>query len=138
MVLGAPALARLTEHLQAPDRGDEVGHGRVRPAHRALDRKVFAAGSDFWQRWYPPNGHGCRCGVDTLSPAQVEAQGLQVESELPRQIEVPGYGVVQMIPEPGQTFIFHRHRFQVLRRQRNQVTALRISARTSLGKHEPP
>lgn len=33
----------------------------------------------------------------------------------------------QMIPEPGQTFIFHGHRFQVLRRQRNQVTALRIS-----------
>jgi Mg2+/Co2+ transporter CorB len=33
----------------------------------------------------------------------------------------------QTIPEPGQTFIFHRHRFQVLRRQRNQITALRIS-----------
>jgi Mg2+/Co2+ transporter CorB len=34
----------------------------------------------------------------------------------------------QTIPEPGQTFIFHGHRFQVLRRQRNQITALRISA----------
>ena len=34
----------------------------------------------------------------------------------------------QTIPEPGQTFIFHKHRFQVLRRQRNQITALRISA----------
>jgi Mg2+/Co2+ transporter CorB len=33
----------------------------------------------------------------------------------------------QTIPEPGQTFIFHRHRFQVLRRQRNQITALRVS-----------
>ena len=33
----------------------------------------------------------------------------------------------QMIPEAGQTFIFHRHRFQILRRQRNQITALRIS-----------
>jgi Mg2+/Co2+ transporter CorB len=33
----------------------------------------------------------------------------------------------QMIPEPGQTFIFHSHRFQVLRRQRNQITALRVS-----------
>jgi Mg2+/Co2+ transporter CorB len=30
------------------------------------------------------------------------------------------------IPEPGQRFLFHRHRFQVLRRQRNQITALRI------------
>jgi Mg2+/Co2+ transporter CorB len=35
----------------------------------------------------------------------------------------------QTIPEPGQTFIFHHHRFQVLRRQRNQITALRVSPR---------
>jgi Mg2+/Co2+ transporter CorB len=34
----------------------------------------------------------------------------------------------QTIPEPGQTFIFHGHRFQVLRRLRNQITALRVSA----------
>ena len=33
----------------------------------------------------------------------------------------------QTIPEPGQTFIFQGHRFQVLRRQRNQITALRVS-----------
>jgi Mg2+/Co2+ transporter CorB len=33
----------------------------------------------------------------------------------------------QTIPEPGQVFLFHHHRFQVLRRQRNQLTALRIS-----------
>ncbi|MDB5454249.1 MAG: hypothetical protein JWO33_2827 [Caulobacteraceae bacterium] len=35
----------------------------------------------------------------------------------------------QTIPEVGQMFIFYRHRFQVLRRQRNQITALRVSAR---------
>jgi Mg2+/Co2+ transporter CorB len=39
----------------------------------------------------------------------------------------------QTIPDPGQTFIFHHHRFQVLRRQRNQITALRISARLDEG-----
>ena len=33
----------------------------------------------------------------------------------------------QTIPEVGQTFIFHGHRFQVLGRVRNQVTSLRIS-----------
>jgi Mg2+/Co2+ transporter CorB len=33
----------------------------------------------------------------------------------------------QTIPEPGQTFIFHGHRFQVVRRQKNQITALRVS-----------
>jgi Mg2+/Co2+ transporter CorB len=31
------------------------------------------------------------------------------------------------IPEPGQRFLFFGHHFQVLRRQRNQVTALRVS-----------
>ena len=33
----------------------------------------------------------------------------------------------QTIPDVGQTFIFHHHRFQVLRRQRNQITSLRVS-----------
>lgn len=33
----------------------------------------------------------------------------------------------QTIPKVGQTFIFHRHRFQVVRRERNQITGLRIS-----------
>jgi len=33
----------------------------------------------------------------------------------------------QTIPDPGQTFIFFGHRFQILRRQRNQVTAIRVS-----------
>ena len=35
----------------------------------------------------------------------------------------------QAIPDAGQTFIFHRHRFEVLRRQRNQITQLRVSPR---------
>lgn len=34
----------------------------------------------------------------------------------------------QTIPDQGQVFIFHRHRFQVLRRKRNQITAIKISA----------
>jgi len=33
----------------------------------------------------------------------------------------------QAIPEPGQKFLFHRHRFDIVRRQRNQITALRVS-----------
>jgi Mg2+/Co2+ transporter CorB len=33
----------------------------------------------------------------------------------------------QAIPKVGQTFIFHGHRFQVVRRERNQITGLRIS-----------
>ena len=33
----------------------------------------------------------------------------------------------QTIPKVGQTWTFHRHRFQVVRRERNQITALHIS-----------
>ncbi len=32
----------------------------------------------------------------------------------------------QTIPEPGQVFSFHGYRFEVLRRQRNQITALHV------------
>ncbi|HZC18056.1 MAG TPA: HlyC/CorC family transporter [Caulobacteraceae bacterium] len=35
----------------------------------------------------------------------------------------------QAIPDVGQTFIFHGHRFQIMRRQRNQITALKVSPR---------
>ncbi len=33
----------------------------------------------------------------------------------------------QTIPKVGQTWTFYRHRFQVVKRERNQITALRIS-----------
>jgi Mg2+/Co2+ transporter CorB len=32
----------------------------------------------------------------------------------------------ETIPDPGQAFVFHGQRFQVLRRQRNQITQLRV------------
>ncbi|MCS0497397.1 HlyC/CorC family transporter [Ancylobacter mangrovi] len=33
----------------------------------------------------------------------------------------------RIIPEPGQAFIFHGFRFQVMRKQRNRITLLRVS-----------
>jgi len=32
----------------------------------------------------------------------------------------------QTIPDPGQSFVFHGHRFDVLRRMRNQITGLKV------------
>ncbi len=53
--------------------------------------------------------------------------------DLPDEEAVTIAGLViheaQTIPEPGQIFEFHGHRFQVLRKQRNQITALKISPR---------
>jgi Mg2+/Co2+ transporter CorB len=53
--------------------------------------------------------------------------------DLPDENAVTIAGLViheaRMIPEAGQKFLFHHHRFQILRRQRNQIMALRVSAR---------
>ena len=42
----------------------------------------------------------------------------------------------QTIPEPGQTFIFHHHRFQILRRQSNHIKALRVSPLLEAAQHD--
>jgi Mg2+/Co2+ transporter CorB len=41
----------------------------------------------------------------------------------------------RIIPEPGQAFTFHGFRFQVLRKTRNRITAIRI---TPLNRQAPP
>jgi Mg2+/Co2+ transporter CorB len=50
--------------------------------------------------------------------------------ELPDEEAVTVAGLVmneaQAIPEPGQVFSFHGYRFHILRRTRNQITALRV------------
>ena len=65
-------------------------------------------------------------------PVPVRDLNRVMDWDLPDDQAVTIAGLViheaQAIPLPGQTFIFHGHRFQVLRRQRNQITALRVSA----------
>ncbi|WP_085163761.1 phage head morphogenesis protein [Gilliamella bombi] len=53
---------------------------RTRAAHAALHLKVFRYDDPIWQKLYPPNGWGCRCRVRALTKAQVEREGLTVES----------------------------------------------------------
>ena len=40
----------------------------------------------------------------------------------------------RMIPDAGQVFTFHGFRFQVLRKSRNRITALRITPLTARGR----
>ena len=51
--------------------------------------------------------------------------------ELPDEEAVTVAGLViheaAAIPEPGQTFTFHGYRFQVLRKNRNRITALHVT-----------
>jgi SPP1 gp7 family putative phage head morphogenesis protein len=88
---------------------DAVNGSRTRLHHRALDGKVFPADHPFWDRWYPPNGFRCRCGVRSLSERQVKARGLKVESSDPTgklfepvdPLTGVKYPARLLIPDPG-------------------------------------
>ena len=54
----------------------------------------------------------------------------QMDWQLPDEEATTVAGLViheaQAIPEPGQAFTFHGYRFEILRKSRNKITALRI------------
>lgn len=79
---------------------DAVNDRATRPAHRAMDGRVFPADSPIWDTWYPPNGFRCRCGVNTLSKRQVEQRGLNVEQKPPTTVELPTGEFVNVLPDP--------------------------------------
>ncbi len=62
---------------------DAVNDGRTRPTHAALDGKVFPADHPFWDTWYPPNGHRCRCTVQPVMAEQIADEGLTVQTADP-------------------------------------------------------
>jgi SPP1 gp7 family putative phage head morphogenesis protein len=63
---------------------DAVNDADTRPEHAALDGKIFPADHSFWDIWYPPNGHRCRCGVNPVHKYDVEEGDVQtIESEDP-------------------------------------------------------
>lgn len=51
-----------------------------RDAHKALHGKIFRYDDPIWQTMFPPNGWGCKCEVEALTPEDVENQGLTVEN----------------------------------------------------------
>lgn len=54
--------------------------GRTRPAHKAMNGKVYPADDPVWDFAYPPNGYRCRCTVRSLSKSEVDRDGLTVDS----------------------------------------------------------
>ncbi len=69
-----------------------VMDGRTRPAHAAMNNKIYRYDDPLWQSWYPPNGFNCRCTVVTVSASEMERDGLIVESEAPKTLPDEGFG----------------------------------------------
>ncbi|HNW35630.1 MAG TPA: phage minor head protein [Candidatus Ozemobacteraceae bacterium] len=61
--------------------------GKTRQAHRELHGKIFRFDDPFWDHFYPPNGFNCRCRVATLSPREIERDGLKVLNSAGRMVE---------------------------------------------------
>lgn len=57
-----------------------VMDSRTRPAHAALNGKVFRIDDPVWQVIAPPNGINCRCRIRNLSAAELTRRGLKVET----------------------------------------------------------
>ncbi|WP_051957937.1 phage minor head protein [Desulfobacter vibrioformis] len=55
---------------------------RTRPIHALLHGKVKRADDPFWDTFYPPNGHRCRCTVTSLSQREMDRKGLKEDTYL--------------------------------------------------------
>lgn len=67
---------------------------RTRPAHAAMNGKVYRFDDPIWRTIYPPNGFNCRCRVRTYTQSQLDRKGLRVSSSV-RDPGEPGF------PDPG-------------------------------------
>lgn len=80
---------------------------RTRPAHAALNGRIFRFDDKGWQSFYPPCGYGCRCRVRSHSQRDVDRKGLPVASTDGHlsQVEVPlrngGTATVTRYTAPG-------------------------------------
>lgn len=57
-----------------------VMDSRTRPAHAALNGRIFRWDDPIWSIIFPPNGYNCRCRVVALSQAEVDRHPVGVES----------------------------------------------------------
>lgn len=54
---------------------DAINDSRTRSSHRAMDGYIAPVSHPIWKRWYPPNGHNCRCSAIALDERQAKARG---------------------------------------------------------------
>lgn len=78
-----------------------AGDGQVRESHAVMEGRVYRADDPIWDIWYPPNGFRCRCIVVSLSKRQVESMGLQVETEIPFDVDYSTGEIRPRFPDKG-------------------------------------
>ena len=75
---------------------------RARPEHRDIFNGTILRWDDaWWDTHYPPNGWNCSCGVETLSDADLKADGLTPTAAPPnasRKVIDPGTGEAIDVP----------------------------------------
>jgi hypothetical protein len=86
-----------------------IKDGSTSPSHAAMDGKVFPAYSKIWDRWFPPNGYGCRCSVVSLGEEELHEMGLKISEELPTVEYVsPQTGaVIAQVAKPDEGWDFN-------------------------------
>jgi len=69
-----------------------VGDDFVRPAHAALDGRVWRKDNPVWDTIYPPNGFNCRCSVVEHDAQSLNAEKLKAETLPPTEQPDAGFG----------------------------------------------
>lgn len=88
---------RMRPYWQYQTAGDE----QVRETHAVMEGRVYRADDPVWDIWYPPNGFRCRCMVVSLSERQVKSMGLQVETQMPHDVDYSTGEIIPRYPDKG-------------------------------------
>lgn len=73
---------RLRPYIRYVHVDPQLTQKNSRPDHAALHNLVLPVDDPFWDHYFPPNGWGCRCSVQSLSERDLKRYGLTV-SESP-------------------------------------------------------
>ena len=73
----------------------------MRPAHAAMENRVYRWDDPVWDIWYPPNGFRCRCMVVSLTEDQVRQRHLTVDSLMPHEMDRRTGEAVFYYPDNG-------------------------------------